>query len=255
MAGSKVLRRLTLRPLTLTMPDGPNETSPAPAPAGKVGRPVSYQLLLGLVVIVAFAGLAGLRIFRVRTHRDSPAGWQRAGFVVAFLLAPPIVLYVLAAPKSGPGAVDLVGTVVLYLLVVLLVWLLTLIAALVVARFAPIERRQMLLLALMGRDTSGIVAFDPPMTDALGADVERVDALNAAFPRGPAFMGQASLPGFRPTWEALDAATRALEGDIAEQRRLGLGVAQRAIDAANDARGRLDTLRRDAVAIGLAWSV
>jgi len=245
----------TPRRSALTMPDGPNETSPDPAPAGKVDRSMSFQLLLLLAAIAAFVGLAGLRIFRVRTHRDAPGGLWRIGFVAAFLLVPPVVLYVVAAPKSGPGTGDLLGAVALYVLVSALLWLLTWIAALLAARFAPIERRPMLLLALVGRDTSSLVAFDPPMTGALSSDVQRVEELNAAFPRGPAFIGQASLPGFRSTWDALDSATSALEGDIAEQRRLGLGVAERAIATASDARGRLDSLRRDAVAMGQAWAV
>jgi hypothetical protein len=113
----------------------------------------------------------------------------------------------------------------------------------------------MLLLALIGRDTSGFIPFDPPMTTELAADVDAVDKANAAFPRGRAFMSQVAMPGFQSTWEALDAATRSLEGRIAEQRTLRLGVAERAIDTASDARGRLDTLRRDAASGGQAWAV
>jgi hypothetical protein len=213
-----------------------------------------FQLLLGLAAVAAFAGFAALRIFRVRSQRDPPGGWRRVGMVAAFLLVPPLVLQVLVAPKSGPGAVDAASAVILYIAAVVALWLLAWLAALVVARVAPVERRPMLLLALIGRDTSGIVQFDPPMTSALSADVERVETLNAAFPRGATFMGQASLPGFRSRWEALDAATRSLEDRIAEQRRLRLGVAERAIETASDARSRLDTLRRDAAASGQAWA-
>jgi hypothetical protein len=216
---------------------------------------MSFQLLLLLTAVVAFVGLAALRIGRVRTHRDSPDGWLRLGFVAAFLLIPPIVLQVVAAPNTGPGRVDAFGAVVLYVGAVFALWVLTWVVALLVARFAPIERRGMLLLALIGRDTSGIVPFDPPMTATLTADVDAVDRLNEAFPRGRAFMTQVSMPGFRSTWEALDVATRALEEEIAEQRRLHLGVSEHAIETANDARGRLDTLRRDAATGGQAWAV
>jgi hypothetical protein len=216
---------------------------------------MSFQFLLGLAAIAAFVALGALRMYRVRAHRDAPDGWQRVGFVAAFLLVPPIVLQVLFAGKSGPGSVDAVGAIALYLLAVLVLSAATWIAALAVARFAPVERRQMLLLALIGRDTSSIVPFDPPMSNELTADVERVDVLNAAFPRGRAFMTQPSLPGFRSAWEALDTATATLEKRIADQRRLRLGVAERAIFTASDARGRLDTLRRDAASGGQAWAV
>lgn len=212
---------------------------------------MSFQLVLVIVAVLAFVGLAALRIGRVRTHRDAPDGWLRLGFVVAFLLIPPIVLQLVLSPKG----VDAVGAVALYGIVVVALWLLTWVVALLVARFAPIERRQMVLLALIGRDTSGVVPFDPPMTATIAADVEAVDRLNAAFPRGHAFMTQVSMPGFRSTWDALDVATSTLEAEIAEQRRLHLGVSERAIETANDARGRLDTLRRDAATGGQAWAV
>jgi hypothetical protein len=212
---------------------------------------MSFQLLLVLVAVLAFVGLGALRIGRVRAHRDAPDGWLRFGFVAAFLLIPPIVLQVVLAPKG----IDAVGAVTLYVGAVVLLWVLTWVVALLVARFAPVEGRQMMLLALIGRDTSGIVPFDPPMTATLAAEVEAVDLLNAAFPRGHAFMAQVSMPGFRTTWEALDTATRTLEDDISEQRRLHLGVSEQAIETANDARGRLDTLRRDAATGGQAWAV
>ena len=45
------------------------------------------------------------------------------------------------------------------------------------------------------------------------------------FPRGLAFPGQVDRADFREAWDALDGATRTLEGDIADDRRLGLGIA------------------------------
>ena len=216
---------------------------------------MSFALLMGLTALLAFIGLAALRIVRVHYHREGPSGWWKVAFVVGYLLVPPLVLQAIAAPKSGAVAVDPINAVLLYIPAVVTIWLLAQAAAFVVARVAPIKWRPILLLALIGRDSSGMIAFDPPMTPALAADVERVDALNAAFPRGSAFIGQVSTPGFRTSWDALDSATLALEGDIAEQRRLRLGVSERAIDTANDARGRLDTLKRVAVEGGLVWAV
>jgi len=99
---------------------------------------------------------------------------------------------------------------------------------------------------MTGRDTSGIMPFDPPMSAELAETVAQVERLNDLFPRGRAFMNQASLPGFQSTWDALDDATRALESEIGEQRRLGLGVSERAGQIAEDARGRLSALKQAA---------
>jgi len=216
---------------------------------------MSFQLLLVMAAIAAFAVLAALRVLRVRSHRDPPEGWQRVVIAAALLLVPPLALRTVVAPTSGPGSVDAVGAVALYVAAFAVLSLLAWIGALAAARFAPAERRQALLLALTGRDTSGIIPFDPPMTSALAADVERVETANAVFPRGAAFLAQASLPGLQVTWEALDAATSGLEGRIADQLRLRIGVAERAIETAGDARGRLTTLRREAAAVGQAWAV
>ncbi len=216
---------------------------------------MSFPVLMGLTAIVAFILLAVLRIVRVRYHRGGPTGIWRVLFVVGFLVVPPLVMQALAAPKTGAIAVDPLNAVLLYIPAVVAIWLLTLVAAVVVARIAPVKWRPILLLALIGRDSSGVVEFDPPMTAELSADVDRVDGLNRAFPRGSTFIGQVSVEGFRSSWDALDAATVTLERDIAEQRRLHLGVSERAIDTANDARGRLDTLKRVAVDGGQVWAV
>jgi hypothetical protein len=58
-------------------------------------------------------------------------------------------------------------------------------------------------------------------------------------------MGQTARADFQATWSALDDATRSLEDRITEQRRLRMGVSEHALDIATDARGRLDTLRRE----------
>ena len=64
------------------------------------------------------------------------------------------------------------------------------------------------------------------------------------FPRGLAFPGQVDRADFHEAWDALDDATRSLEGGIAADRQLGLGIATAASATALDARGRLDTLLR-----------
>lgn len=242
-----------LRPSVLTMPNGPNETSPDLAPAER-STSMSFQFLLALAAVAAFGVVAALRLIRSRAGRESPAGWLRLGMLAVFLLVPPLVLEALVAPKSGAGASDPIGAVALYFVAAAAVWFIAWIAALVAARVAPVAYRQTVVLVLTGRDTSGIVPFDPPMTRALAADVDRVEALNAAFPRGPAFLDQSSMPSFRPTWDALDGATRNLETRIAEQRRLHLGVAEKATETATDARSRLIALRQAAALSGQAWA-
>ena len=215
---------------------------------------MSFQLILGAAAVVMLLALAMFRVLRVRAQRDPPDGWRRAGLIAAVLVVPPLALQVVAAPESGPGAVDGLGAIALYSIALVGLWLLVWIAAPLLVRVVPTQHREMVLLALTGRDRSAFVPFDPPMSAALSAEVEQVESLNAGFPRGVAFMGQASLPGFRGTWEALDAATTGLEARIDGLRRLRLGVAEHALATAADARGRLDALRRDAAEHGQAWA-
>jgi hypothetical protein len=82
------------------------------------------------------------------------------------------------------------------------------------------------------------------VTTKLAECMALVDRRNAAFPRGIAFPGQVDRVDFHEAWDALDDATRTLEGGIAADRRLGLGIAPAASATALDARGRLDTLLR-----------
>jgi hypothetical protein len=203
---------------------------------------VSFQLVIVLAAIVAFVILALIRLDRVRSHRETFTGSQQAVFLAAFLLAPPIVLQTILGPKG----IDAVSATILYIAVVVVIWALAWVAALLVARFAPENRRQTLLMALIGRDTSGFIPFDPPLTEELAADVSAVEQANAAFSRGTGFLAESHRAGFAADWQALDEATRTLEAGIAEQRRLRLGVSEQAVDVAADARGRLDTLRREA---------
>jgi hypothetical protein len=81
-----------------------------------------------------------------------------------------------------------------------------------------------------------------------------VDRTNAVSP-GPEFPAQVDCADFDSAWEALDVATTTLERRIADDLRLGLGVACAATTTAADARGRLDTLRSISLSRGLAAAV
>ena len=214
---------------------------------------MSFQVLLVITAFLVLGALAVFRVIRVRSGREAqPEGWRMWVLDVAFLIVPPILLQVLVAPK-GPGQMDGVASVLTYGVALILGRLAMWIAAVLAARYAPHRWRHTLLIALSGSDNSAAVVSDPPMSTALTAEVELVDTRNAAFPRGSAFLEQVDKPGFRDTWDALDGATTALEQSIADASRRG-GVASRATRTAADARGRLDTLRRDAAAHGQAWA-
>jgi hypothetical protein len=211
-------------------------------------------LILVLAAAAAFALIAGWRLYRIRADRDPLPGWLRIVVGVLMLVVTPIALQTAFGRTSGPGSLDLASGILLYVVAFVVIWLAMIGGSVLVARFAPAKQRQTLLLAMVGRDTSGMVPFDPPMSAALADSVEQVDRLNAEFPRGPAFIGQIGTPGFRPTWDALDDATRTLEGQIAEQRRLGLGISEHAVNSAADARSRLDALRQAAQGAGQPWA-
>jgi hypothetical protein len=165
-----------------------------------------------------------------------------------------LILQLVLSPTATGGQTNGLASIGFYAAVFVALWVGMWIAALFVSRFAPPERRPLLLLALVGRETSMLVPFDPPMTGQVAEQVALVDERNAKFPRGAEFMRQVDEAGFRSSWDGLDAATRSLEGSIAEAGRLGTGIAERALATAADARGRLDTLRRDAAAHGQSWA-
>jgi hypothetical protein len=98
------------------------------------------------------------------------------------------------------------------------------------------------------------VPRNPPLTSRLAESVTSVDRANQAFPRGVAFPAEIDRAGFRGDWDALNGATQALEGQIAEDRQLGVGVASAATAAAEDARSRLNTLQRLAGHSGQSWA-
>jgi hypothetical protein len=200
-------------------------------------------LQLLIVAVAAMVGLAALRVVRVKVGRTPlPDGLWRWLFLVAFLVVPPFVL----------GGIT---SVPIYVAVVLTLALLMLVAAVMIGQVVHGRSGRLVKLALMGSEGDRSEdQFDPPVTVDLAKSMAVVDAANVAFPRGPAFAGQIDRAGFREDWDALDGATRALEGRIADDRGRGRDVASSARATARDARGRLDTLRRLALDQGQAWA-
>ena len=210
-----------------------------------------------LLAVVAMIGLALLRLARVhRDHSPLPEGRGRTVFLVAFLVVPPFVLGALSRMAAGQDPVGGIAWVPLYVPIVAGLALLMVIAAIVVEIAAPRRSRRLLLVALIGSEGDpNSLAFDPPVTTKLVETMALVDRRNAAFPRGREFAAEVDRAGFRSDWDALDSATHALEGRMAEDRRLGLGVASQAVATALDARTRLDTLGRLATDRGPAAAV
>ena len=202
-------------------------------------------LELVLVAVIAMIGLAILRLVRMRMGRTPlPEGKARALFLVAFLVVPPVSLKALLQPSSGP-ALGVITWVPVYGLLLALLLVLMTITAMIVERVVHSRWRRPLMLALVGSEGDPEdVPFDPPLTSRLTECMALVDRRNAVFPRGLAFPGQVDRADFHEAWDALDDATRTLEGGIAADRRLGLGIATAASATALDARGRLDTLLR-----------
>ena len=218
---------------------------------------MSLQLVAILAAAAVLGAFAISRVVRVRSGREARVyGWKMWVLVLVALVGVPVLL-AMSAPAPGPrGASPVVELTILYIGALVFFATLMGIAAAVVRRvvFGPV--RPTLLLALIGREPSvADVPVDPPMTDEIRKSVDLVDVRNAAFPRGREFMDQTELPGFQAAWSSLDEATRGLEGLIAEGTGLGTGVAMHATDTAGDARSRLDTLHRAALARGKAWAV
>lgn len=212
-------------------------------------------LQLLILAMVATIGLAAWRLARVNLGRTPfPEGRVRFLFVLAFVVVPPLALGALIGPAATAGPLRGAASVPLYVVIVAALAILMAIAAQVTRRIVPGRSRRFLLIALIGSDGgSGDVPIDPPLTARLTESVAIVDTANAAFPRGPEFPAQIDRTGFRAAWDTLDAATATLEGRIADESRLGLGVASVARATARDARSRLDTLRSLAVDHGQAW--
>jgi hypothetical protein len=208
-----------------------------------------------LPLVLAFAAmisLAALRLVRVRLGREPhPDGKARRPFFLAFFIVPPLVVGTLLSVGGQLGAV---AWLPLYVVGVVVLAILMGIVAMIVRLVAPRRGRPLLLMALnAGMDTPA-AKVDPPLTARLATSRTRVDAANAVFPSGAAFPTHIDRPGFRGLWDSLDDATRTLETQIAEDQTLGKGAASSATNTAENARGRLDTLRRLAAEGGQAWA-
>ena len=206
-----------------------------------------------VLAIIAMAGLAMLRLVRVHVGRESLPE-RRVLFLLGFVFVPPIVLGALV--PSGEGQLPGAGVVMLYAVIVAglatLMWL----TAMVVRRVAFGRPRTLILIALVGSEGDPTAAqLDPPVTAKLATSMAAVDRTNAVFPRGLEFPTQIDRPGFRSDWDALDVTTATLEGQIAEAEGRGLAVASAATATAEDARGRLNTLRQLTTDEGRVWAV
>ena len=214
---------------------------------------MALQQLL-IIAVASVAVLAVSRVVRVRLGRGPhPEGIWRPLFPVAFLVVPPIALGLLIDPTAGVlgGIAWLPLYTVMLAALAGLMW----VAAQLVRLVAPGRSRRLLVLALVASEGDlDDVAIDPPVTAKLAESVALVDSTNALFPRGLEFPAQIDRAEFRDDWNALDTATRTLEGRIADDHKLGLPVASAAMATAQDARSRLDTLRHLAVDHGQTWA-
>ena len=203
---------------------------------------MAFEQIL-ILAIVAMAGLAALRLVRVLRFRRTPLpeGPGRTLFLLAFVLVPPLAL-------GGFGLVPVYVGVIAAL--VILMW----IAAVVIDRLTASRTGQLVRLALVGSEGEPIDSGLTPVTARLSESIGLVTTANARFPRGLEFPSQIDRSGFQDDWEALDVATRTLESQIADDHRLGLGVSASASILADDARSRLETLRRFAGDHGQAWA-
>ena len=212
------------------------------------------QLLI--VGVVSMAGLAILRVLRARAGHDSlPEGRGGTAFTLGFIFVPPLVLGAVLQPAPGGAPLGGIFWVPIYALILGLLKVVMTLAAALVESVARGRTRQVLLIALIGHEGDvDRLSFNPPVTANLAESMARVDRTNAAFPRGVEFPAQVERSDFNSAWDALDGATRTLEERIADDRRLGLGVASEATATANDARARLLVLSGIAANRGLAAS-
>ena len=218
---------------------------------------MSLQQLVILTAAGTLIVLALSRVYRVRAGRSPhPEGRARLPFLLTFLFLPPIVVEVIVLrPTTSATQLHIIESVLLYLGALFVFMILMGAGAIVASEIAPGRWRPVLLLALAGSEPDpNDVVIDPALTPELADGVALVDTANAAFPRGPAFAGQIDRAGFRVDWDVLNAATGTLEGQIADDHRLGVAVGSKASTTAQDARGRLDTLRRMAVDGGQVWA-
>ncbi len=218
---------------------------------------MSLQQLLMVTAAGMLAVLAVSRLVRVHLGLSPhPEGRARLPFILAFLFLPPIVVEaVILRPTTSAAQLHVIESVLVYLGALAGFSILMGIAALIIRLVAPGRSRAVLVLALVGSEADpNDYLFEPTLTTELAESVALVDGANGAFPRGPEFPAQIDRVGFRAAWDALDAATGTLEGQIADDHRLGVAVASTATATAKDARSRLETLRRLAVDHGQVWA-
>jgi hypothetical protein len=215
--------------------------------------PVQQLIVLG---IVAMAGLAVLRVVRVnRGMTPLPSGRGRRLFLLGFVVVPPVALGLLTQPDPPANQLWGLGALPTYIAIVATLAGLMWIASQIVGQVAHGRTSRHLQVALSGSEADPYAArADPPVTAKLAESVVVVDRANAAFPRGPGFPSQVARASFHDDWDELDSATRTLEDRIADDHRQGLSVSLAVSATANDARSRLDTLRRLAVDDGQAWA-
>jgi hypothetical protein len=203
-----------------------------------------------ILAIVAMIGLAALRVIRARLGREPhPDGKARLPFILAFLIVPPVVLGTMFGAQLGG-----ISWLPLYVVTVAVLAILMSITAMIVRIVAPVRSRPLLLMALNASKVKPSKRIDPPLTTRLTASRILVDAANAVFPSGAVFPTHIDRPDFRRSWDSLNDATRVLETQIAEDETLGKGASSVATATADNARSRLETLRRLAAEGGQAWA-
>jgi len=212
-------------------------------------------LQLLILAVVAMAGLVTFRLARAHVGRTPfPEGRGSRLLAAGFLAVPPFVFGMLIGPVATAPVLRGVLTVPSYLVILAALEILFWITAMVVRRVTHGRARALLVIALVGSVGDREEEVDTPVTAQLAESLRLVDQANAVFPRGPEFPSQVERAGFHAAWDDLDAVTAALEGRIADDRRLGLGVASAATATARDARSRLATLRVIAIEHGQAWA-
>jgi hypothetical protein len=218
---------------------------------------MSLQQLVILTAATTLIVLAISRLARVRAGRSPhPEGRARPPFLLTFLFLPPVVVEVVVLrPTTSAAQLHIIESVLVYLGALFVLMILMGASAVIASLIAPGRWRPLLVLALSGSEADpNEVVFDPVLTPELADEVARVDTANAVFPRGLAFATQIARAGFRVDWDALNAVTGTLEARIAGDHRLGVAVGSIATTTAQDARSRLDTLRRLAVDGGQVWA-
>jgi len=220
------------------------------APTRKVDAVTLLQL--AILAVVAMVGLVALRLVRIHLGRTPlPEGRGRRLFLLGFLIVPPLVLGALTTDGVATAPLRAAGNLPAYVAITAGLVILMSMVAMFLGQVTHGRSGRIVRLGLVGNaGDPHDMPSNPPMTAPLAESIAIVDQANGVFPRGPEFVAQIARSGFRDDWEALDRATRTLEGQIAEDRRLGLGVAEAATVTAWDARTRLDTLLGLAAAAG-----